>query len=126
MLKTNSNIVKANILNYCFNSIAASVEYETGIKLKLARASVYPFIYRKFKKETSNEYNKQRPESVVFSDWAAGLACYGLFDYIAINGAADVVAKILDETPEESARFTETAAADFLTALIYREVVTNK
>jgi hypothetical protein len=61
-------------------------------------------------------------ECAAFTDWCAGLpsvldTCY----YYNRSAVADLAA-ILEETPAEAERFTETQAEELLTALIYREL----
>lgn len=62
-------------------------------------------------------------EALAFRDWCAGLAsvldtCY----YYNRSAVADL-GKILEETPEEMSRFTESQAEKLLTDLIYKELV---
>lgn len=61
----------------------------------------------------------------VFFDWSQGLPCGGLFDY-HLHTAKNIVAEILEETKEETGRFTEEQAADFLTTLIFNQVQKNR
>lgn len=62
-------------------------------------------------------------EALAFRDWCAGLAsvldtCY----YYNRSAVADL-GKILEETPAEMERFTESQAEKLLTDLIYKELV---
>lgn len=62
-------------------------------------------------------------EVLAFRDWCAGLAsvldtCY----YYNRSAVADL-GKILEETPAEMERFTESQAEKLLTDLIYKELV---
>lgn len=62
-------------------------------------------------------------EALAFRDWCAGLAsvldtCY----YYNRSAVADL-GKILEETPAEMERYTESQAENLLTDLIYKELV---
>ena len=63
-----------------------------------------------------NEYN-------IFKSWAQGLALGGLFCYYYNRSAVDDLGDILEETPEERAKYSEQDAEEMLTRLIYREMV---
>lgn len=58
----------------------------------------------------------------LFTEWASGLACGGLFDYYYNVSAVQVLGDILEETEEERSKYTEAQAEKMLTYLIYREV----
>jgi len=62
-------------------------------------------------------------EYTFFEYWAKGLSGCGMFDYWYFGNAREIVAEILEETEEEKNKYTEEAAADLLTRLIYREMV---
>lgn len=61
-------------------------------------------------------------EQAAFADWCAGLP--SIFDtcYFYNRSAVADLADILQETPEEAARYTEQDAEQLLTWLIYREL----
>ena len=112
-LKTNSRKAKENLKHYILTRAAG----------RIGEDNEKPFsaIYAIFKEEKSGEYYRRQPESVVFEDWAQGLAMDRLFEHYLID-AREPVAAILEQTPEEAARYTDEAAAELLTALIYRTI----
>ena len=61
-------------------------------------------------------------EQAAFSDWCAGLPSILDTCYFYNRSAVADLADILQETPEEAARYTEQDAGQLLTWLIYREL----
>ena len=59
---------------------------------------------------------------MIFEDWARGLALGNLFCYYYNRSAKDDLGKILEESEEEKAKYTEQEAEELLTRLIYREM----
>ena len=58
----------------------------------------------------------------IFLDWARGLALGNLFCYYYNRSAKDDLGRILEETEEEKAKYTEEQAEETLSRLIYREL----
>lgn len=79
------------------------------------------------------EYLKHNPQYAagrvsrwdLFKDWAAGLALGGTFLYYYNVSAVDLLGDILEETEEERNRYSERAAEELLTKLIYRQLTTR-
>ena len=61
-------------------------------------------------------------EQAAFADWCAGLPSILDTCYFYNRSAVADLADILQETPEEAARYTEQDAGQLLTWLIYREL----
>ena len=125
-LRTNSKKAMENLYNYIrdysedylqdsYNIDAATIENKAGL---------YKAIYNIFRQEMHPErlYYSRYPEIVCFKDWASGLAMGGLFCYYYNREAVKDLAGILEETAEETNKYTEDRAEDLLTSLIYREI----
>lgn len=135
MLKSNGKQAIENIYKYIRENTADYIltEYtdflqENGIQPQEieTKKGLYQTIYKIFKAEKWVGFNRRYPEQKVFQDWGSGLAMGGLFDYYYNTDPAEIVAELLEETPEERAnyekRFTVNEIQDFLTNLIYREI----
>ena len=135
-LKTNSKKAIDNIWNYiegfideindCY--IAYDPEYnyiQPGSRSDLA-TYVY-HVYEGEKKNNDNLYNAGRiTDQELFAEWASGLAMGGMFDFWYYGDTVNLLGEMLEETETEKARYTDTAACEMLTSLIYREIVKNK
>ena len=62
-------------------------------------------------------------ELLAFRDWCAGLPSVLDTCYFYNRSAVDDLGAILEETEQEKARYTEQQAEQFLTDLIYRELL---
>ena len=135
-LKTNSKKAVDNIWSYLEGFIDAindeKIAYQPeknylqpGNRHELA-AVIYA-TYEDEKKNNDNLYQAGRiSDAALFTEWAAGLAMCGIFDFWYHTTAVDILGTILEENEAERARFTESDAEQMLTSLIYREVVKNK
>lgn len=127
MLKSNSKKAAENIGNYImadFDYLQERAEYR-GFTLDVEdKNAVLAFIYTIFLEEKSGEFNRYRNVNIynIFRDWASGLALGNLFCYYYNRSAVDDLGAILEETPEEKERYTESDAEEMLTRLIFREV----
>lgn len=128
MLKTNSKKATENIRNYIIEQdidyLQERAEFR-GFTLDAKDTdTALAFIYSIFLEEKRGEFNRYRNINVynIFQEWASGLALGGLFCYYYNRSAVEDVAGILEETAEESARYTESQAEELLTRLIFREV----
>ena len=117
MLRTTTRKAKDNIRKYIIDHAPEEMTENGEDFAAVARA-----IFDRFKEEKSGEYYKRFPELEVFTDWAQGLACDGLFLYYYNTPAIDAIGDILEETQEERERYTEDQAEERLTWLIYREI----
>lgn len=111
MLKTNSKKAVENIRAYIMENFDPSNYTENPPD--------------ESEKYYSREYaiKKNIPDQAIFREWAAGLpsvldTCY----YYNRSAVADL-GKILEETPAEMERYTESQAEKLLTDLIYKELV---
>lgn len=123
MLRTNSSKARENIKQYIIENFNAT-DYTDAPPVEWR--GIATFILETFHNEKYSVpedfryYNNN--ECAAFTDWCAGLpsvldTCY----YYNRSAVADLAA-ILEETPAEAERFTETQAEELLTALIYREL----
>ena len=125
MIRTNSKKAIENVRTYIMQDsdyLDERAEYE-GKKLNTVDEYL-AFAYDLFLHEESGwiEYNYGCAEFVIFNSWAKGLALGGLFCYYYNRPAKDDLAKILEESEEEKAKYTEQEAEECLTRLIYREM----
>lgn len=125
MLKTNTKKARENVKRYivkyfdpeccegCPGEFAGNPENFNDVK---------NYIMEIFHKESRDWRKTQETEWELFKDWASGLpsvldCCY-YYSRLAVVDIGD----ILEETPEERARFSERQAEDRLTLMIYREL----
>lgn len=119
-LRTNSkkaveNIRKYIIANYC------PWDYENAPETDDFR-TIAAVILDTFKAEYRYNLNRYKNMQNAFADWASGLP--GILDtcYYYNRSAVDDLGAILNESETEKAKYSESAAADMLTYLIYREI----
>ena len=124
MLKTNSKKARENIRAYIVENFDASNYTDTPPE---TWEKIAPFIMETFQAEKyySLEYMRKAGISEIqaFLDWAAGLPSVLDTCYYYNRSAVDDLGMILEETEEEKARYSDQAACDLLTRLIYRELV---
>ena len=84
---------------------------------------VAAFILAVFRKEKMSDLRYRNcNEFAAFTDWCQGLPAVLDTCYYYNRSAADDLGRILEETAEEKARFSEPEAERRLTWLIYREL----
>ena len=84
---------------------------------------VAAFILAVFRKEKMSDLRYRNcNEFAAFTDWCQGLPAVLDTCYCYNRSAVDDLGRILEETAEEKARFTEAEAERRLTWLIYREL----
>ena len=84
---------------------------------------VAAFILDTFRKEKMSDFHYHNcNEFSAFTDWCQGLPAVLDTCYYYNRSAVDDLGRILEETAEEKARFTEEEAERRLTWLIYREL----
>lgn len=121
MLKTNSKKARENIQNYIterHNCEEYAPEANTSTFKGIATA-----IYNDFMRVyTGSNARRSYPAPEAFAEYAAGLP--GILDtcYYYNRSAVDDLGEILEETPEERARYSEEDAERLLSYLIYREI----
>lgn len=122
MLKTNSKKARANVRRYFEDMDDGYLEERaafTGDEIRDPLA----YAFRCFLDEKSGDIRRAGfPAFYVFRSWAQGLALGGVFLYYYNRPARDDLAAILEETPEEAARYSEYQAEELLTLMIYREM----
>ena len=124
MLRTNSKIVRERIRAHIMNGENVE-EYAPkgtphGTFEKVATA-----IYNDFLRWYNAGYTAQRYRNrqAAFCDWASGLPSIFDTDYYYNVSAVDLLGDILEETPEERARFSEEQAEEKISYLIYSELI---
>ena len=122
MIKSNSKLAKQNIFSYIKEHATDYLSDNYGIEA--SDDELYAVIWSIFEKEARphEAYNARKPLQLVFEEWASGLAMGSLFDFWYNRPAVDDLAAILEESPEEAAKYTEADAEKMLTRLIYREI----
>ena len=123
MLKTNSKKARENIQQYIIDNFTP--ENYTDEKIE-GFENVAAFILETFRSEkysTKEDYRYYKGiEALAFKDWAQGLPSVLDTCYYYSRSAVDDLAAILEESEEEKSRYTEEAAENTLTALIYIEL----
>lgn len=120
MLKTNSKKARKAIRDYIRSNAADYLRDNYGIDAntdaEISRATLDIFWAEK-----AGEVRRYRSTLELFESWAQGLAMGQLFAYY-VHPAAPILGDILEETEEERNRYSEQAAENLLTKLIYREL----
>ena len=124
MLKTNSKKAKENIKQYIIDGFTPenyTDEKITGFN-NISKYILETFRSEKYSIKEDFQYYHNN-ELAAFFDWCQGLTslidtCY----YYNRSAVADV-AKILEQSETEAARYTEEQAEQVLTKLIYRELL---
>lgn len=124
MLKTNSKQARENIRAYIlehFDPNGYEVNQAPETFEETAKIILDVFQEEKF---YSLEYIQKKgiPMQSVFTEWCQGLPAIIDTCYYYNRSAVTDLAGILEETPEEAARYTESRAEELLTYLIYREL----
>lgn len=123
MLKTNSKKARENIQQYIIDNFTP--ENYTDEKIE-GFENVAAFILKTFRSEKYSliedrkYYNNQ--EALAFRDWVQGLPSVLDTCYYYNRSAVDDLGVILEESATEKSRYTEEAAENTLTALIYIEL----
>lgn len=126
MLKSNCKKALENIRAYILEKTDVSnyEEFEQPKTWKDAARIVYKcFMEEKRLPCLRYEMRRGMSEQESFVDWAQGLP--SVFDtcYYYNRSAVDDLGRILEETEEEKARYTEADAEKMLSYLLYREIV---
>ena len=124
MLKTNSKKAAENVRLYIMQNFTPENHTDTPPE---EWQKIAAFILDTFRKEKYNCVEDFRyyhnSEMNAFLDWAAGLPSLLDTCYYYNRSAVDDLAKILEETEQEKARYTEEQAEKTLTTLIYKELM---
>ena len=122
MLRTNSKKANENIRAYIMDNFTPENYTDKPPK---DFPEVAAFILGTFRREYAHLLNSnyyRRNEFAAFTDWCSGLPAVLDTCYYYNRSAVDDLGRILEETAEEKARFTEAEAERRLTWLIYREL----
>lgn len=124
MWKTNSAQARANVRQY----IRENTDFSDYPALKMIDAKEATFsslsvdILNVFRTEKLYVMNKHN-EFLTFLEWTQGLPPALDCCYWYNRSAVDDLGKILEQTPEEKSKYSESNAGLMLTKLIYRELI---
>lgn len=132
MLRTNSKKARENVDNYImsiskavddFNKNYLCFDYDTTNIDDICKCIWNDYFIPEYVQH-NNQFAAGRISLYeLFKEWAQGLPCEGLFDYYYIHlDPVEIVAAILEETPEEAAKYTDDQAAELLTRMIYNRI----
>jgi hypothetical protein len=124
MLKTNTKKARENIRAYILEHFSPE-GYEvnqTPATFEEAAAIILDTFAEEKPHSAAYIYRWSLSDFQVFRDWCQGLPSILDTCYYYNRSAVDDLGAILEETPEEKARFTESEAEERLTVLIWREL----
>lgn len=116
-LKTNSKKARENIQKYIMDNFTGE---NYGLKTPETFSETAGIILNIFRNENQDT---RYPEMENFVSWAAGLPSILDTCYYYNRSAVDDIGEILEESETEKSRFTEMQAEEFLSSLIYRELI---
>ena len=124
MLRSNSKKALENIRAYILDHFNGD---NYGIETPDNWKEASKIIWDTFSAEKlipEREYNRRRgySDQRIFEDWAQGLPSIIDTCYYYNRSAVDDLAQILEETPEEAAKYSEQDAERMLTYLLFREI----
>ena len=120
MLKTNSKIAKENIRKYILDNYTPESYGEEAISKKEFK-EVAQFIFDTSRNELNHLANRVSFQKL-FTEWAQGLPSLLDTCYYYNRSAVDDLGRILEESEEEKAKYSEEQAEAMLTYLISREI----
>lgn len=117
MLKTNSKKVIERIHNYIIENVdhkyfelEADPDFKTACELILIAC------------ENEKQYSRNRSGFETFKEWAQGLpSAFNTLYYYNVS-AVDMLGAWLEESESEKSKYSESAAEEMITKLIYREL----
>lgn len=118
MLRTNTKKALNNIRAYVMDNFMPE-GYTDNPPEDFSGAAA--FILGTFRREREHDYYRSN-EFAAFADWCQGLPSVMDTCYYYSRSAVDDLGRILEETAEEKARFSEAEAERRLTWLLYREL----
>lgn len=134
MLKTNCKKVKETIKGYIMETATNWIEENKGYysadynflnDLSIEDLSynvICSVIIFDFEKQAINKFTRNQNRQNVFIEWAQGLPAILNCDYYYNVCAVDLLGEWLEETEEEKKRYSEDAACELITKLLYREI----
>ena len=123
MLKTNSKQAKENIKNYIIENFDYSSYEEEGKATPETYEEICKCIYETMLSEKF--YSKEINNYETFKAWCQGLPSMLDTCYYYNRSAVEDLKNILEETDEETKKFTESEAEEKITYLLYREIIKN-
>jgi len=127
MLRTDSKKARENVRAYImagynpeFTGTGNGDEIQAGTFEEVAAVVYDCFALAEWHSETSKRFFAYN-EFKAFEYWCSGLPGVIDTDYY-LSKAVDTLGDILEETETERSRYTETAAEQLLTRLIFREI----
>ena len=122
MLRTNSKKANENIRAYIMDNFTPENYTDNPPKDFPGVAAFILGVFRTERKHILNYDYYRAIEFAAFIDWCKGLPAVLDTCYYYNRSAVDDLGRILEETAEEKARFSEPEAERRLTWLIYREL----
>lgn len=124
MLRSNSKQVHLNVQKFIRERVnseeARCIDKDMPFQ---SIARIIDHVFRMEKVERDNRYLAHRISlQQLFTEWMQGLPLVLDATYYYFCEAHEDVRAILEETEEEADKYTEEAAEEFLTWLIYREI----
>ena len=122
MLKTNSKKARENVKQFIRDNagIWYLEECAQGFDLSTDKG-LFSAIWHCC--ETEKFYQHYKSLSEQFADWCAGLPSALCCNDVFLRPVVPVVARILEETPAEAARFSEDDAEKLMISLMFREII---
>jgi hypothetical protein len=120
MIKSNSLKARENVRAYIMNHFDGCNYDITTPETFQETAAIILDVFRS-EKPAVGSYARMS-EQARFIEWAAGLPSILDTCYYYNRSAVDDLGTVLEETETEKARYSETAAENLLTSLIYREL----
>lgn len=125
MLKTNSKKAVQNIRNYIMENFNFENYEKSGLKEPTTWEEISAFIWDCFVEVKGKELYRSGFQNA-FIDWCQGLPPVLNTCYYYNRSAIDDLGAILEETPEEKERFTQSVAEEMLSKLIFKELFKNR
>jgi len=126
MLKTNSKQAAENVRAYICDRFDFTNYDDSSRPEPQTFPEIAAFILKCFRSEkysTPEDFRYYHTENAAFADWCAGLPSVLDTCYFYNRSAVDDLGAILEETDTEKERYTEEAAENLLTSLIYKELM---
>ena len=119
MLRTNSRQARQNVRAWIADSFDGD---NYGMSRPATFEGIAAAVLGIFRSEKPADNRRGMTEEARFMEWGAGLASVLGFNYFCDASAVETLGAILEESEAEKARFSESAAADLMTRLVYAEL----
>lgn len=121
MLRTNSNKYKENIKNYIIENFDYSNYEDDNHVAPTEYKDICKCIYNTM--EVEKFHAKEATSYLTFKSWCQGLPSILDTCYYYNRSAIEDVKNLLEQAEEESSKYTESQAEEYLTRLIYNEII---